>query len=245
MADERPERRTASRLLPAISLSVLSFRRKSHSKQSTNRPSPSHSLRKSISFLPTIRKSKSKSKLKPDPDTQLPEPVSVPAPDHLIRQPAQSEPEHGPPPPQSEMSRTAEPRVPAMREAFDVIRSGENGRVSPSKFGFLMRSLGANPTQAEVNSILAQESLTASFSFNRFKDIMSRHLRPEPEPQLNDAFQLFDPGMTGSVTVSELRNILTSVGEKLAPNEFDEWIRELRVGPNDRIRYEDFLSGIK
>lgn len=72
---------------------------------------------------------------------------------------------------------------------------------------------------------------------------MRTHLRPEPfDRPLRDAFKVLDKDGTGVVHVSDLRHVLTSIGEKLEPAEFDEWIREVDVGPDGAIRYEDFIQ---
>lgn len=170
------ERKAAS-VLPAISLSSITFRRKSHSKHNINKPN--HISRKFIFLLPSIRKSKSKLKSKPDPETNPSQPD--PNPLQITKIIPKRIPSYEPHPHPPQTAERTETQIPAMREAFDVIQSDNSGRVLQSDFGFLMRSLGANPTQSEINSILAQEHLTSSFSFNKFKDIMSRHLRPEPE----------------------------------------------------------------
>ncbi|KAG6596839.1 putative calcium-binding protein CML13, partial [Cucurbita argyrosperma subsp. argyrosperma] len=131
----------------------------------------------------------------------------------------------------------------SMREAFTLFDTDGDGRIAPSELGILMRSLGGNPTQAQLKAIIAEENLTAPFDFNRFLEIMSKHMKPESfDRQLRDAFKVLDKDNTGYVLVSELRHILTSIGEKLEPSEFDEWIREVEVGPDGKIRYEDFIA---
>jgi calcium-binding protein CML len=68
-------------------------------------------------------------------------------------------------------------------------------------------------------------------------------MKPEPfDRQLRDAFKVLDKDSSGSVSVKELRHILTSIGEKLETAEFDEWIREVDVGSDGNIRYEDFIA---
>ncbi|GAB2294089.1 hypothetical protein Dimus_028306 [Dionaea muscipula] len=136
----------------------------------------------------------------------------------------------------------SEDQVRSMREAFTLFDTDNDGRIAPPELGILMRSLGGNPTQAQLKEIISQESLTDAFDFPRFLDLMSKYLKPEPfDRQLRDAFKVLDKGGTGFVAVSDLRHILTSIGEKLEPAEFDEWIREVEVGSDGRIRYDDFI----
>lgn len=134
-------------------------------------------------------------------------------------------------------------QVSSMKEAFTLFDTDADGKIAPSELGILMRSLGGNPTQAQLKNIIAEESLNAPFDFNRFLDLMAKHLKPEPfDRQLRDAFKVLDKDGTGFVVVSDLRHILTSIGEKLEPAEFDEWIREVDVGSDGKIRYEDFIA---
>ncbi|KAM0957728.1 hypothetical protein ACFX13_042647 [Malus domestica] len=90
---------------------------------------------------------------------------------------------------------------------------------------------------------IAPRSSPPPFDFPHFLDLMAKHMKPEPfDRQLRDAFKVLDKDSTGFVSVSELRHILTSIGEKLEPSEFDEWIREVDVGSDGKIKYEDFIA---
>ncbi|XP_077242987.1 putative calcium-binding protein CML13 [Tasmannia lanceolata] len=133
-------------------------------------------------------------------------------------------------------------QVSSMKEAFTLFDSDGDGRIAASELGILMRSLGGNPTQAQLKEIVTLENLTTPFDFPRFVDLMKKHMKIEPfDRQLRDAFKVLDKESSGYVSVSDLRHVLTSIGEKLEPSEFDEWIREVEVGSDGRIRYEDFI----
>ncbi|XP_068650481.1 probable calcium-binding protein CML13 [Aristolochia californica] len=134
-------------------------------------------------------------------------------------------------------------QVASMKEAFTLFDTDGDGRIAASELGILMRSLGGNPTQAQLKQIVAQENLTAPFDFPRFVELMKKHMKPEPfDRQLRDAFKVLDKDSSGYVSVDFLRHVMTSIGEKLDPAEFDEWIREIDVGSDGRIRYEDFIA---
>lgn len=134
-------------------------------------------------------------------------------------------------------------QVAAMKEAFTLFDTNRNGLIAPSELGVLMRSLGGNPTQAQLKAIVAEEKLSSPFDFSRFLDLMAKHLKVEPfDRQLRDAFKVIDKDNTGFVSVADLRHILTSIGEKLEPSEFDQWINDANVVSDGKIRYEDFIT---
>ncbi|TKY55383.1 Calcium-binding protein CML13 [Spatholobus suberectus] len=134
-------------------------------------------------------------------------------------------------------------QVSAMKEAFTLFDTDRDGKIAPSELGILMRSLGGNPTQAQLKAIVAEENLTDPFDFPQFLDLMGKHMKVEPfDRQLRDAFKVLDKESTGLVSVTELRHILTNIGEKLDPSEFDEWIKEANVVSDGKIRYEDFIA---
>ncbi|GLT68408.1 hypothetical protein SLA2020_406420 [Shorea laevis] len=106
-----------------------------------------------------------------------------------------------------------------------------------------MHSLRRNPTQAQLKSIITEEKLTVPFDFPHFLVLMVKHMKPEPfDCQLCDAFKVLDKESTEFVSVADLRHILTSIGEKLESFEFDEWIREVDVESDGKIRYENFIA---
>ncbi|MBA0768219.1 hypothetical protein Gotri_017039 [Gossypium trilobum] len=131
----------------------------------------------------------------------------------------------------------------AMKEAFTLFDTDSDGKIAPTELGVLMRSLGGNPTQAQLKEIVAQEKLTAPFDFSRFLGLMEKHLKTESfEQQLRDAFKVLDKEATGFILVSDLKHILTSVGEKLELTEFDDWIKGVDVGSDGKLKYDDFIA---
>ncbi|KAL8150462.1 hypothetical protein V2J09_020270 [Rumex salicifolius] len=136
-----------------------------------------------------------------------------------------------------------EDQIASMREAFALFDTDGDGQISPSDLGIIMRSLGSNPTQAQLRDIQQRESLSSPFGFDRFLELMSKYMKPEDfESELRDAFRVLDKDCSGSVEVSDLRHILTSIGERLELDEFDDWIREVDVGADGRFRYDEFIA---
>ena len=58
------------------------------------------------------------------------------------------------------------------------------------------------------------------------------------EEELIEAFKVFDSDGNGYIEPSELRHVMTNLGEKLSDEEFDELWREADIDQDGRINYE-------
>ncbi len=75
--------------------------------------------------------------------------------------------------------------------------------------------------------------------FGEFCDLMHRHFsNTQPEEELRAAFRIFDQDGNGFITATELRHVMTNLGEKLTDEEVDEMIREADIDGDGRINYD-------
>ena len=108
-----------------------------------------------------------------------------------------------------------------------------------------MRSLGQNPTEAELQDMVNEVDVDGSgtIEFSEFLNLMARKMRDsDSEEQLKEAFRVFDKDQNGFISAAELRNVLTNLGEKLTDDEIDEMIREADVDGDGQINYEEFVK---
>jgi calmodulin len=56
------------------------------------------------------------------------------------------------------------------------------------------------------------------------------------------AVQVFDKAGSGHISTSELAHVLTSVGEKLSPEEIAELISEADPEKSGKVVYENFIK---
>jgi hypothetical protein len=107
---------------------------------------------------------------------------------------------------------------------------------------FQISSMKVAYTHSSTPTTTARSHHRSSESFC----FLSAVTRPKPNSNpsspnvlLSISLKVLDKDATGFVFVNELHHILTSIGEKLEPAEFDECIREVDVGSDGKIRYED------
>lgn len=97
----------------------------------------------------------------------------------------------------------------------------------------MMRSLGQNPTEAELKDMINEIDINGNgtIDFPEFLTMMARKMKDtESEEEIREAFKVFDKDGNGYISSAELRHVMTNLGEKLTDEEVDEMIREADVG---------------
>jgi calmodulin len=109
-----------------------------------------------------------------------------------------------------------------------------------------MRSLGQNPTEAELADMINEIDTDGSglVEFPEFLTMMARKLKDgqDSEEEVIEAFKVFDKEGNGYISAAELRHIVTNLGEKLSDEEADEMIREADIEGNGNINYVEFVK---
>jgi len=111
--------------------------------------------------------------------------------------------------------------------------------------GTVMRSLGQNPTEAELQDMVNEVDAdgNGTIDFPEFLTMMARKMKDtDSAEEIKEAFKVFDKDGNGYISASELRHIMTNLGEKLTDEEVDEMIREADVDGDGQINYDEFVD---
>ncbi len=104
-----------------------------------------------------------------------------------------------------------------------------------------MRSLGQNPTLAELRDMINEINADGhgTVDFPEFLAMMVRQKkRGDSFKEIGEAFRVFDSDGKGFITANELRHVMSSIGEKLSKREIDEMIRAADAKGSGKIKYE-------
>ncbi|KAF3546708.1 hypothetical protein DY000_02002293 [Brassica cretica] len=117
--------------------------------------------------------------------------------------------------------------------------------ITTKELGTVMRSLGQNPTEAELQDMINEVDAdgNGTIDFPEFLNLMARKMKDtDSEEELKEAFRVFDKDQNGFISAAELRHVMTNLGEKLTDEEVDEMIKEADVDGDGQINYEEFVK---
>ncbi|XP_019399332.1 PREDICTED: calmodulin, striated muscle [Crocodylus porosus] len=137
-----------------------------------------------------------------------------------------------------------EEQIAEFKEAFSLFDKDGDGSITTRELGTVMRSLGQNPTEAELQSMIGEVDADGSgtIDFPEFLSLMARKIRgADSEEDIREAFRVFDKDGNGYISAAELRHVMTNLGEKLSDEEVEEMIREADCNSDGQVNYEEFV----
>ncbi|XP_069466335.1 calmodulin-1-like [Ambystoma mexicanum] len=135
-----------------------------------------------------------------------------------------------------------EEQIAEFKEAFSLFDKDVDGTITTKELGTVMRSLGQNPTEAELQD-MTNEVDAEGIEFPEFLTMMARKIKDtDSEEEIREAFRVFDKDANGYITAAELRHVMNNLGEKLTDEEVDEMIREAGIDGDGQVNYEEFVQ---
>ncbi|KAF9368730.1 hypothetical protein CPB97_004299 [Podila verticillata] len=137
-----------------------------------------------------------------------------------------------------------ETQLSEFKEAFSLFDKDGDGTITTKELGTVMRSLGQNPTEADLQDMVNEVDAdgNGTIDFPEFLTMMARKMvDTDSEEEIKEAFKVFDKDGNGFISAAELRHVLTNLGERLTDAEVDEMIHEADVDGDGQINYDEFV----
>ncbi|XP_071941683.1 myosin light chain 1/3, skeletal muscle isoform-like [Antedon mediterranea] len=133
------------------------------------------------------------------------------------------------------------------RECFMLFDTIGDSKVSALVVGDIARSLGMNPTLADIKKVTGPDAdETTRLSFEEFLAQLQDLAKSKDQGCAEDymeCMRVFDKEGNGIITGAELRRILTSLGEKLSDEDVESLLAGLENSEGE-ITYEEFINRV-
>jgi len=136
-----------------------------------------------------------------------------------------------------------EEQLPEYKEAFSLLDKDGDGTITTKEVGTLMRSLGQNPTESELQDMINEvdPDKNGTVDYPEFLTMITRRLKDtDSEEECKNAFKDFDKNGNNYISAAELKHTMTDMGEKLTDEEVDEMIREANIDGDGQLNYKEF-----
>ena len=138
-----------------------------------------------------------------------------------------------------------EEQIAEFKEAFSLFDKDGDGTITTKELGTVMRSLGQNPTEAELQDVINEVDANGNgtIDFPEFLTMISRNMKDaDSEEEIKEAFGVFNKEGDGYISAAELRHVMRNLGEKLTDEQVDEMIREADIDGDGQVNYEEFVK---
>lgn len=129
------------------------------------------------------------------------------------------------------------------RVAFNLLDKDGDGVVATAELGLVLRSLGLNPPESELQRMIDDIDTDGCgvFDFPEFLALLTRSLQDKgSEGDIAETFSIFSSdGMT--ISREDVRKLSIAIGETLTEEDIDEMMQAAALDAEGRILLQPFV----
>merc|ERR1712183_226160 len=129
-----------------------------------------------------------------------------------------------------------------IKEAFNFFDKDKDGSIDVKELNNVMKSLGKNPTDSELQSLMKGVDTDGDgmINYEEFQNMMAKSMR---NTNLKETFKVFDKDGDGFISKVEIKQTMIQLhGQVLTDLELDEMMSEGDTDSDGLISYEEFAK---
>jgi len=137
-----------------------------------------------------------------------------------------------------------EEQIIEFKAAFAPFDKNGEGTIETKDFEAIMRSLGQNPSAAELQDMLDEvdKEGKGTIDFLAFLGLMARKMMDYGgEVDLIEPFRAYDRDGNGLISTEDLRKVIKEMENEVSDEDMEEMMREADADENGKVNYEDFV----
>ncbi|XP_048585333.1 calmodulin isoform X2 [Nematostella vectensis] len=150
--------------------------------------------------------------------------------------------------PESLEDKLTEEQIDEYRDAFKFFDKDGNGHITTRELGAIMRSLGQNPTENELQDMVNEVDYDGNgvVDFHEFVNMMiNQNNNTLDQNELLEAFRTFDGDDKGYIFSNEIRYVLRHMGENIPEHDINDILKDASHGRKRKITFEEFVKMVK
>ncbi|RKP11043.1 hypothetical protein THASP1DRAFT_12053 [Thamnocephalis sphaerospora] len=135
-------------------------------------------------------------------------------------------------------------QIAEFKEAFSILDHDSDGFVDREDLKDMLASLGQNPSDAYIDAMINEAP--GSINFTMFLTLMGEKMSgTDPEHEILNAFECFDEEGNGRINADNLRDFLTTMGDRFTDDEVDILFKGDMLDRNGYFDYQKFVRVLK
>jgi len=147
------------------------------------------------------------------------------------------------------LSQLSQDQIDQFRKYFNMFDKEKKGFIHTSKVGQILRTMGQAFEERDLKQLIKEFDADGSgeIEFEEFAELVARFVLQEEdtsglEEELREAFRLYDKQGNGYILVSDFREILRALDDKITEDELDEMIAEIDTDGSGTVDFDEFME---
>jgi len=147
------------------------------------------------------------------------------------------------------LSQLSSEQIEQFRKYFNMFDKENKGYIRANQVGQILRTMGQAFEERDLKQLIKEFDSDGSgeIEFEEFAAMVANFVvagedNEGLENELREAFRLYDKEGNGYINVSDLREILRALEDKITEDELDEMIAEIDTDGSGTVDFDEFME---